>query len=153
MDLVFSETILPLFSKDASNLDLYTKPYNVDVSNKESLLPVATIQFSDSANGVRHIFPTDDRDVIFVPRKIGQSSVFKLLEVGSDPSIGYEVFPDKVVFSDNIPAEIKSVKMYVVTMPSSLDPDDEFILPVGFSQQAMIAGFLGKVEELDKSAE
>lgn len=155
IDLIFSQSILPLFSKDPSNLDLYAKRYdNIAIVDGVAEIPVPTVQFKDSANGVRQVWVPEHKDVKFVPEKQGQMGMYDLLEVGElDSSVGYAPTADKVYFDDNLPPAITTVSMNIVVMPSALDDDDEFILPAGFDQQAMIAGFLGKVQQLDKTIE
>jgi len=153
LDLVFNQTILPLFVKDPANLDLYSKRIdNIAVTNNMSILPSSTIQFIDSANGVRQVYAPSKKEIKFVPLAEGAFAVFADLEVGqSDPSVGYVQKHDRVYFGDNMPSEITEVTMHVVLPPSALDDYDEFILPVGFDEQQLIAGFLAKVPPEKKS--
>jgi hypothetical protein len=153
LDLVFAQSIIPLFNKDSSNLDLYAKRYdNIAIVNGVSTIPVPTIQFTDSANGVRQVYALEHKDIRFVPEKEGQKALYDLLEVGEmDTSVGYTPTADRVYFDDNLPVTVTTVSMNVVPMPSALNDNDEFILPAGFDQQAMIAGFMAKIPPVDKA--
>ena len=152
LDLVFSQVVIPLFAKDASNLDMYAKRFdNIAIAGNKATIPVATIQFPDAANGVRQVYCPDHKNVQFVPEKEGQYGLLDLLEVGHmDQSVGYTPRADTVTFADNLPSYIDTVSMNIVVMPSDLDDDDEFVLPAGFDQQAMIAGFMAKIPPENK---
>ncbi len=153
LDLAFNQVILPMFMKDPANLDLYAKRFqNIAVANGISVLPVSTIQFNDSANGVRQVYAPDHRDIRFAPVKEGAIDVFDCLEVGMiDPTVGYVQKQSIVHYTANIPDYIKSVSMNIVVMPSDLGENDEFILPAGFDVAQMIAGFMSKVPPTEKA--
>ena len=124
-----------LFKSDPSSWDLYVKSYTLPVTQSKPrpyiTLPVRTIETSDTANGVRRIFYTEDDDLSFVPIPANGAQFYSLLNLDDiDDSIGYLVKSQIVEFW-NMPSIVKEVRVEIVPAWDEYADTDDIPLPSG----------------------
>ena len=158
LEIAFNTIVGQLFLKDPYQYDFYVRWFDdVDVVQADpcldekgngvrrsySVLPCATIQTPDLANGVRYILANKSNNISdpseelrFYP--IPAYGVQTYTDLGLDNidpnTVGYVVYTNRVEYW-NLPTLIEKVRMGVVPSFMAWDNDTEIPLPSGVSAQ------------------
>jgi len=112
--MAFNEIMYATFRKNKSDLDLYSYPYTVTVTDNQATLPVSCYQLPQNAQ-IRSITPTEDNSTMIVPVSQGNDVLYRNLDVGKvDTTRSFTLSGDTVTF-DGLNTQTTSVKMWLVT--------------------------------------
>jgi hypothetical protein len=156
VDLAWVNITGQLFAGDLSNLDLYAKPYTVDVVRVSprpySMLPVSILQTIDPANGVRHVYPLCEDGTFYVPiRGIDFNLLPDSDAAKTDNACGYYVKTDRVEYFQ-IGEDVTQLRMEIVPQFSDYDNDDDIPIPAGSAETffaLIVQSMEGKLETKD----
>lgn len=135
--MAINDILFQIFKKDASNYDIYTKPYEVTIDRsapKEPsvTLPVPIIQVQFIGDGVRNIIPVNSNFFTFQPVSYDTLTLYRGTPLNKmDDSIPYALLGNKIIFSESLPSDVASVRLLLVRPFEAYGLDEEFPIPSG----------------------
>ena len=155
--IIAEETKKAAITKSWSDLDAFTKAYEVDVNYENgreeyySNLPAKVMQLSKN-RGVRKIYPKKDQRYSFIYRNNNTIDIFSELEVDKIEERPRYYIESQKVYYDYIGPEMaaEGVGMKLVVPFSEFDDNDEVALPNGKDNlifDMVIARLIQKTEE------
>jgi len=141
----FNQIVYETFSKDFSNLDLYTRVYDVDVKYDEerdvyySELPVSVIQLPIPGDGVISIQTKKGKSIEFAAKKAGMLPIHYRLEVSSlDGPIPYYIMNGRIEYETRYGlSEVKQVTLRLIPQFEQYDMMDEIHIPSGKDERML----------------
>jgi len=133
---VINTILYEAFSKNVSNLDLYTKRYdNIEVKRNGDLayaeLKESIVQFPGVGDGVRGVYATNDRSLVFYPVTLENASRMAYMEFRTvSKDVPFMVVNTRVEFI-GIPDQVEKVSMDLVRPFEAYDDDEIFYVPAG----------------------
>lgn len=126
-----------IFKQDASNYDIYTKPYTVSINRTNPsepfvTLPVPIVQLQFVGDGIRGILPTNSQKFTFQAVSHDTLTLYTGTPLNNlDDSIPFALLGNNIYFGENLPTDVTSIRLLLVRPFEAYALDEEFPLPSG----------------------
>lgn len=137
LSLACNDVMFRVFKMDASNYDLYVKPYDVDIDRTIAFrpsceIPTKIVQLQFMGDGVRQILPINSGYMMFAAMSLDLLSLYHDTPLNElDDTIPYALENNRIIFSSSLPVDVKKVRLMLVRPLEAYDDNEEFYIPSG----------------------
>ena len=154
LDNAFNTVAGQIYVREPSQLDYFARKFIVDIVHDPfrfySLYPCEVVMGIDTAKAVRHVYPTGNDRIDFVPIEETGVDIFSAVDLDMiDSSVGYIPKSDRCEYW-NLQKHICKVVQYIVVPFSEWSDTDDIPLPMGVADQIIqlaLSTFRGQAAE------